>query len=359
MSNLKSIVTGKTDEGKNPVAAFSSFLDRFKPQMTLALPKHLNADRMARLALTSFSSTPKLQLCEPKSIIGAIMNASVLGLEIGVDGQGFLVPYGKTCTFVPGWKGMADLVNRSGRATVWTGAVFQGDEFDYQLGDSPFVRHRPGDEDDPAKMTHVYAIGKVNGSQIPVIEVWTMGKIWKHRDKYNKVGASHYSFRDKEMYARKIPLLQVIKYMPKSIEVQNALAVAMAAEQGRASSISGDFVVVEEPPVNEDTAQIGHAETVDTGTGEILGTVEKPASVEGEKPEVVTPRPAAKKPSAAPVVTFATVSEKLNAAFKAGDLDLLQAHADLIKQVPDEQQQKELYTEYARLSDELTGGDAA
>jgi len=202
---------------------------------------------MARLALTAFSSTPKLQQCEPRTIAASIITASTLGLEPGVNGQGYLVPYGKTCTFVPGWKGLVDIANRSGRATVWTGAVFQGDDFDYALGDSPFVRHRPGDEDDPAKMTHVYAIGRVNGSDHPVIEVWTIRKIWKHRDQYNKVGGSHYSFRDQEMYARKIPLLQVLKYMPASIELNNAMTISHAAEEGRGAVIEGNFVTIDDP----------------------------------------------------------------------------------------------------------------
>ncbi|MBR8073516.1 recombinase RecT [Burkholderia cenocepacia] len=256
-AQLKQVATGKKD---NPVASFSSFLDKFKPQMALALPKHLTADRMARLAVTAFSSTPKLQECEPKTIVASIMTAATLGLEIGVDGQGFLVPYGRTCQFVPGWKGLVDLVSRSGRATVWTGAVFEGDEFDYALGDSPFIRHRPGEENDPDKITHVYAVGRVNGSEYPVIEVWTIRKVWKHRDKYNKVGAKHYSFRDPEMYARKVPLLQVLKYMPKSIELQNAMAIANAADNGHHAVIDGNLVTVTDP----DTGA-----TVDPSTGEL------------------------------------------------------------------------------------------
>lgn len=232
---LRAAATGKA--APNPLASFSSFMDKFKPQLSLALPKHLTADRMARLALTAFSTTPALQKCDPRSIAAAVMTAGQLGLEIGVNGQGFLVPYGSTCTFVPGWKGLQDLVNRSGRATSWTGAVFEGDEFDYQLGDSPFVHHRPGDEDDPAKLTHVYAVGRVNGSNWPIVEVWSIAKVWKHRDQYNKVGQRHYSFRDKEMYARKVPLLQVLKYLPSSVELSNALAVANAAEVGQRADI--------------------------------------------------------------------------------------------------------------------------
>lgn len=244
-----------TTENKqmNPVAQFSRFMDTFKPQMALALPKHLTPDRMARLALTAFSTTPKLQQCDPRSIAASVMTASTLGLEPGVNGQGFLVPYGTTCTFVPGWKGLVDIVNRSGRATVWTGAVFDGDHFDYALGDRPFVQHRPGDEDDPGRLTHVYAIGRVNGSDWPVIEVWTMRKVWRHRDQYNKVGKSHYSFRDPEMYARKVALLQVLKYMPSSIEVSNAIAAVNAAENGRNATIDGNFVSFPDRPDDGDS----------------------------------------------------------------------------------------------------------
>ena len=57
------------------VAEFSRFMDKLKPQMALALPKHLNADRMGRLALTAFSSTPALQKCTTNSIAASIMTA--------------------------------------------------------------------------------------------------------------------------------------------------------------------------------------------------------------------------------------------------------------------------------------------
>lgn len=257
---LRAAATGKA--APNPLASFSSFMDKFKPQLSLALPKHLTADRMARLALTAFSTTPALQKCDPRSIAAAVMTAGQLGLEIGVNGQGFLVPYGNTCTFVPGWKGLQDLVNRSGRATSWTGAVFEGDEFDYQLGDSPFVHHRPGDEDDPAKMTHVYSVGRVNGSNWPIVEVWTMAKVWKHRDKYNKVGQRHYSFRDQEMYARKVPLLQVLKYLPSSVELSNALAVANAAEVGQRADILEGCVSVSDIDGADDQGALTGADFV-------------------------------------------------------------------------------------------------
>ena len=107
----------------------------------------------------------------------------------------------------------------AGRASIWTGAVFEGDEFDYALGDRPFVTHKPGGEDDPKKLTHVYCVGRIKGAEWPVIDVWTASKVEKHRDRYNRQGNKHYSYRNWEMYARKVVLLQVIKYMPASTEI--------------------------------------------------------------------------------------------------------------------------------------------
>lgn len=246
----------------SPVAQFSGFMDKLKPQIARALPAHMNAERMARLALTSFSTNADLRQCDMNSIAGAIMTAAQLGLEPGIGGQGYLIPYKGKCTFVPGWKGLVDLAARSGRATVWTGVVRPGDEFEYQLGDTPFCKHKPGDEDDDALFDFVYAIGRVKDADMPVIEVWSRAKVLKHLKKYNKVGTRHYAVGDEhnlEMYARKIALLQVLKYMPSSIELSNAVVASHAAEEGRGVTIENGIVV--------DTGnQYGH-NTEDAGSG--------------------------------------------------------------------------------------------
>ena len=271
--DLKALATGR-DKSQSPVAAFSSFMDKLKPQMALALPKHLTADRMARLALTAFSTSDSLQRCTTKSIAASIMTAGQLGLEPGVNGAGFLVPYGTTCTFVPGWKGLVDLVSRSGRGTVFTGVIFKDQEYSFVDGAKrDLIIHNETDLDDPADITHAYAIGWVKDASMPIIELWRVSKIKKHRDKYNKQGQKHYSFRDWEMYARKVPLLQVIKYMPCSIEVANAVALSDAADRGRGAVIEGGFVVEE-----NETQGIGQ------DTGEIR---EDPPHIEEKQPQTV------------------------------------------------------------------------
>lgn len=129
--------------------------------------------------------------------------------------------------------------------------MFQGDEFDYQLGDSPFVKHKPMGECDPNKITHTYAIGRQKGSDFPVIEVWTMERIIKHRDRYNKQGTKHYSYSNIEMYARKVVLLQVLKYLPASPELAQAIALNDAAEVGSQGLTVNDAIAGTWSPVPE------------------------------------------------------------------------------------------------------------
>lgn len=252
-----------------PLTEFGNFMDKLKPQLALALPKHLNCDRMARLAVTAFSTNPALQRCTHMSIAGSIMTAAQLGLEPGINGAGYLIPYKDTCTFVPGWRGLTDLVARSGRGTVYTGAIYKDQEFTYTDGARrDLVIHNQTDLDDENDITHVYAIGWVVGAAMPIIELWSIVKVRKHRDKYNKVGQRHYSYQNWEMYARKVPLLQVLKYMPMSIELSNALDISHAAEAGRGATIENGIVVelTDAPRHSEDR---GQAETVNLDTGEI------------------------------------------------------------------------------------------
>lgn len=217
---------------------------------------------MVRIALTSFRKDPKLSRCEPKSVFASVIIASQLGLEPGIGGQGYLIPYLNRkmdryeCQFIPGWQGLVDLVARAGRASVWTGAVYDGDVFDYALGDAPFVHHKPCGEE--KKLIAVYAVGRVNGATYPVVEVWPFNKIESHRDRYNQVGKSHYSYENIEMYGRKVALLQVLKYMPKSVELQTAIDLDHSAPTGQGltidDAVTGNWVgEPDEPPEPEGT----------------------------------------------------------------------------------------------------------
>jgi recombination protein RecT len=115
------------------------------------------------------------------------------------------------------------------------------------LGDAPYCRHKPCGEFDNDKLTHVYAIGRVKDSEMPIIEVWPVKKVRAHFVKtvVKALQPNHYSHKHFEAYARKVALLQVLKYMPQSIELSNAMDVSHAQESGKGVTIDGDFVNVE------------------------------------------------------------------------------------------------------------------
>lgn len=332
---------------------FPGMLVAFKAQIAAALPKHITADRMARIALTAYRLNPGLAKCEPASVFAAVIQSSQLGLEIGLNGRAYLVPYYNNkkqrteCQFIPGWKGLVELANRTGRCAVWTGAVFKGDEFDYQLGDNPFVTHKPGSEDDPKALLYVYAVGRIKGNEYPVVEVWPIEKVRRHFVRYNKVGEKHYALDNWEMYARKVPLLQVLKYMPASPELEAAMAMEHAAMRGAQDlnikdAIDGSFFA---PPADDE-------EEPPEATGGNQGVKDKLKKKAADKVAPEEPRnpedrvrddqaPANGKP------LDKVVGEKLRKAAAAKDVDLLDAHATLIIDAPPEHQAelKALYQE--------------
>jgi recombination protein RecT len=224
-------------------------LEKMKAQIEAALPRHMTPDRMARVALTALRMNPKLFRSTQDSFFGSIITASQLGLEPGVNGQCYLVPYdnkrsGLTiCTLIPGWRGYMDLLSRTGRAGAWTGAVYDEDEFDYEYGSKPYIHHKPGKwSGDPKALEFTYSVGRVNGAEWPIIEVWDIDRAKAQRDRNNKVGDSHYSYTHWEMYARKLPLLQVIKYLPSSVEMASASALDVSGSEGRQKlTIDGSF----------------------------------------------------------------------------------------------------------------------
>ena len=140
--------------------------DQFKKQLALAIPKHLNADRLARIAATELRKTPAFST-PPRHHYGAVMQSAQLGLEPGSAlGQAYLVPYGKECQLILGYRGMIDLARRSGQVLSLNAyAVREGDDFNYQLGLHPDIHHIPSPEAgrDKQPITFVYAVATLRG----------------------------------------------------------------------------------------------------------------------------------------------------------------------------------------------------
>jgi recombination protein RecT len=117
--------------------------DNFKKQIALAMPKHLTPDRFCRVALTTLLRVPKLAQCKPESVINAIMTCSQLGIE--PDGRrAHLIPFGDECQLIIDYKGLAELIRRSGEVSyLHADVVHENDEFEHCFGSGAILKHKP------------------------------------------------------------------------------------------------------------------------------------------------------------------------------------------------------------------------
>lgn len=212
-------------------------LEQMKGEIARALPKHLTPDRMARIAMTELRKTPKLQECEPMSFIAAIMQASQLGLEPGILGSCYLIPFynsrtGKTeCQFMPGYRGYLDLARRSGQITSLVArAVYENDEFTYEFGLKENIIHKPN-MSNRGQIVAVYAVAllKDGGHQF---DVMSKSEIDNIRNSFSKSKDGNAWENSYEEMAKKTVVRRLFKWLPCSVEIQKAVSLDEQQELG-------------------------------------------------------------------------------------------------------------------------------
>lgn len=124
------------------------------------LPKHLTPERVVRLAQLATQKNRALLNCTPESFATCVVVASQLGLEVnGPLGEAYLIPFGKECTLIIGYRGLIGLMHRSGAVRAISAyCVYANDKFDIEYGSSPYVSHSPCLTGEPGDMTGAYAI---------------------------------------------------------------------------------------------------------------------------------------------------------------------------------------------------------
>ena len=233
----------------NQLAVLNSvkaLLNASKDAIASRLPKHLTADRMLKVALTSINKTPKLLGCTRESLMMSIMQAAELGLEPGgALGEGYLIPYGNQCQFIPGYRGLIALARRSGQiVSIESHVVHAADEFSCGLGLDPFLKHIPAwEETDPGPLRFVYAVAKLKdgGTQF---EVMSRTQVEAIRARSKASGSGPW-VTDYEEMARKTVVRRLFKYLPVSVEMAQALEIQASTEAGEFVTLDG----IDETPV--------------------------------------------------------------------------------------------------------------
>lgn len=207
------------------------YMKKMAPAMSQALPKHMDISRLTRLAMTTIRTTPALKDADVGSLLGAVMQAAQLGLEPGLMGHCYLLPFNnknkgiKEVQFIIGYKGMIDLARRSGHIkSIYAHAVYSNDEFDYELGLESKLVHKPTMEPEKGEFIGAYAVAhfKDGGYQF---EFMSKADIEKRKGR-SKAANSKFSpwTSDYEEMAKKTVVRHMWKYLPISVEVQQQVA---------------------------------------------------------------------------------------------------------------------------------------
>ncbi len=237
-------------------ARMKHMLASMQAQIAEILPKHVRAERIIKSALVAVNRQPKLLECTQSSIMKAIMEASELGLDPsgGTLGQGYLVPFNNKvkgadgretwvsqATFIPGYRGLCDLARRGGEVRmIESHVVFQGDEFEYEMGTSRKLRHVRRDENEEDKdITHGYSIAWLGENEYQ-FEVMTRRQIEKIRARSKAKDKGPWVTDFSEM-CRKTVIRRLIKYLPISSE-RLAKAIDIGDHNEYGAQLAGSII---------------------------------------------------------------------------------------------------------------------
>jgi len=219
------------------------------------IPKHLTAERLIRIACAAASREPKLLLCTPASVLSAVMTAAQLGLEPGVLGMSYLVPFnnrktGKMeCQFIPGYRGLVDIARRTGMLIdIDADVVYEGDGWKYKKGLERVLEHCPKMTGHRGKIICAYAIAHLKDGGVQ-ITVMTLDEVDAIRAR-SKSSSGPWDTDYAEM-AKKTVLKRLAKLLPASVELRQAVALDDRGESG-----DSQVDVLAEMPVVADVPEL-------------------------------------------------------------------------------------------------------
>ena len=265
MSKENAIQAAQTAQISKKPLTMQDYIKKMQGEIAKALPSVLTPERFTRITLSALSTNAKLAQTTPKSFLGAMMTSAQLGMEPNTPlGQAYLIPYKNhgvlECQFQLGYKGLIDLAYRSGQvSTIQAQTVYANDEFEYELGLEPKLRHIPA-KTNRGEPVFFYAVFRTKDGGYGY-EVMSIDDVRTHAKKYSKsYGNGPWQTNFEEM-AKKTVLKKALKYAPLKTEFVRGLS----ADETIKSDISEDmFSVPDETVIEADGYE------VDGATGEVL-----------------------------------------------------------------------------------------
>lgn len=269
--NAPAVIGGK--------ANLMALMQKSRDTIAMALPKHLNPDRMVKLALVAAARNPKIYECTQASVVQSIIQASQLGLDFtGTLGQGYLIPFknNKTgCTeaqFIAGYRGLIELARRGGKVKdIVAQVVYACDDFEVRMGLENTIVHRPKmlatkKERDKTQIVAAYAVAYLADCP-PHFEVMTLDEINGIRARSKAKDSGPWVTDFSEM-ARKTVVRRVIKYLPVSPELESLLRHEDSVDEFNMNGATAGADLIPMPEETEDIIE-GEAKRIEADQDEL------------------------------------------------------------------------------------------
>lgn len=252
------------------IGTIRALITKRMPHLRNVIQRGIDPERFAKIAITVIGKSDKLLDCTPTSLLGCLMQSAQLGLDLDPAlGLAYMVPYKDTATFIPGYKGLMELARRSqGVSRIVARAVYENDDFEFELGTNDWIHHKPVDGDRGA-LTHVYAIAHLvppgvldmkrgsRGTWEPspaTVEfvVLTRADVEKFRDRSRAKNSGPW-VTDYEAMCLKTAVRRLATWLPKNPELAKAVRLDEQADAGEAQ----DFAIDVDPETPAEPAKSG------------------------------------------------------------------------------------------------------
>lgn len=293
-SALKAVATGKEQQQRladmKPREQIAYLLKQKSGEIAKMLPKHLNSERLLKVAQIAATTTPALAKCDVASLVGAIGQCAQMGLEPNtVLGHAYLVPFNtkrkdgngnerwvNSVQVIIGYKGLIDLARRSGQiVSIAAHEVCEHDRFELVYGLDEKLNHTPA-MGDRGEVIGFYAVAKLKdgGHCFEFMSVHQVREIMKATQSKGVYGPWKDHFVE---MGRKTAVRRLSKFLPLSVEFQTAAALDGMADDGKDQhndAMDGDYSILPDDAPRD----------VDQDTGEVR---DEPHQIEEMQPQTV------------------------------------------------------------------------
>lgn len=205
----------------------------FKAELQKAARTNIKAETLLRIILTQVRRNPKLELCNPQSFMAAVLTGTQLGLEFGREAH--LVPFKEEVQLIPDYKGLIQLMYRSGLVEcIIPENVFSNEIYRYRPAHHVPIEHQPVTPSKRGDHIASYAIAWIKGGSRPIAAwMWAEDIVaTMNRSAAVKFGGQTPWKTDFFEMAKKTVVKRLSKILPASAEFAQAVSLDNQAETG-------------------------------------------------------------------------------------------------------------------------------